>query len=727
MAKTLYVFFDIETLQTNTDAANPRDRIVREYSVSMEYMKGKQNEERIFPSLKKMLLYLLANTSNKHIVLVAHNGRRFDYHFLRRTLLDEFGMFPVTGFKEDYTDHTEKEYKTKDLNKYPNYLIEYRIKSKTSLDLEFMINGRLFTTEDSYPHFRASIKTMGELLVHHDIIEESDKKLEYDYDRYDVPYKLGNVRQYCEEVFKRLTKHEREYVRNDTHVLHMAWLHYSDIFEDFSINKATLSLNILEIYCVNRLARYQLTHKYKLEGYKTERNLQLSEYQFKGVNLFSYIHNFYHGGLNFYNDKYVGHTVHDLVHIDINSSYPTVMYYEKFPTRLLGRVESKTLLKLDKNKYYFMQVPVEWVTNNVLKKIKSTIPRQWFVKYFPSKDGFVYLQSPHIDIFSAYTGGTIDTVPVETALVFDMRRFGGRDVIKQRYDMKTQAKREHWSKEAIYTTKIILNGIYGIPALRATYSTFKYENGTLVSHPQGYKNSERDLLFAASVTAYALKNLLMPLSYNIKGLNKGYIYTDTDSHFLTIDYWNTIKDHVKIHPTDLGAWDMEHKHIKSMYVLNHKKYCLLNDKDKIEVFSGGIPHDAFNTDMPFDEFVKTQFSDGVEIANLKNTYTHDEVICLYMSKTEIKQGGKYPDHYSKGMDAKNLILDTRMTQMTFDGVLNERTGEDEDPDGILYFETELGSHGTSDFLDIVYNEDEGKNDSLDQYMETEGYIFDEID
>lgn len=724
MAKLTKVFFDIETLQTNTAAKNPKDRVVREYSVSMEYLKGKKVVKEIFPSLKAMLNYLIHKVTNKNFKLIAHNGRRFDFHFLRRTLIDDFGLFPVSGFKEDYTSHTDHEYKRKDLDDYPNYLIEYRIKAKTSLDLEFKLGDKQFSTEDSYPHFQASIKTIGELLEGHGIIEKDGKKLDYDYGRYDLPYKVDDVRAYCNKVFEQLSEHELKYVHNDTDILRIGWENYSTIFKDFDIKKPTLSLNILNIYCVNPLARYQLVHKYHLPEFKTERNLQLSEYEFHGENLFNYVHHFYHGGLNFYNDKYVGHVTHDLVHIDINSSYPTVMYYEKFPTRLLGYIDSKTILKIDHDKYYLLQVPVEWVQNNVLNKINSDIPKKWFVKYFPSRDGFVYLQSPHIDIFSAYTRETINTIPVEAALIYDKRYFGGREVIKERYAEKTLAKLKGWSKHAIYTTKVVLNGIYGIPALRSNFNVFKYVDGELVGFPLGYKNGERDILFAAAVTAYALKNLLMPLSYNIRGLSEGYVYTDTDSHFLTKEYWETIKDHVNIHPTDLGAWDMEHKHIKSMYVLNHKKYCLLNDKDEIEVFSGGISHDAFNTAMPFDEFVKTQFSNGREISNLKNTYTHDGVICLYMSTTEVKLGGKYPNHYSEDLEIRNEILGARMQEMVLEGILdNELDASGE----ALYFENALGSYGASDFMDMLYNVEEGKTDSMKQYMETEGFIFDEID
>src|SRR5699024_11897433 len=63
------------------------------------------------------------------------------------------------------------------------------------------------------------------------------------------------------------------------------------------------------------------------------------------------------------------------------------------------------------------------------------------------------------------------------------------------------------------------------------------------------------------------------------------------------------------------------------YVLNHKKYCYM-DNEGIQVRSGGIPHDSFNRDMSFKEFVDTQFSDGVEIETKKSIYNNEETISI---------------------------------------------------------------------------------------------------
>lgn len=238
----------------------------------------------------------------------------------------------------------------------------------------------------------------------------------------------------------------------------------------------------------------------------------------------------------------------------------------------------------------------------------------------------------------------------------------------------------------------------------------------------GFENTERNILFASATTSYAYRNLLMPLTYNVGGIDEGFIYTDTDSHFLTIDYWNTIKEHVDLDKYRLGAWDLEHKYIKNMTVLNHKKYCLLNDKNKIEVYSGGVPKDAFNTDMPYDDFVQTQFCDGVEIENLKNTYTRDQVICLYKANTKLSVGtvGTYANEYSDSSDIGAMVAEIKCQEDYY------QDGLDEDLDNeALYYDTIFGTFGASDISQKAYNGIKSKY-PIDELIKIENEVFDEI-
>lgn len=753
MAKTKYtnVFFDIETLKTNKKAKNPKDWICREYSVSMEVKVGKKYKTKLFANLKDMLNYLINDMSNKKFKLIAHNGRRFDFNYLERTLIDDFGLKPKTGYNDKYKEHLDTEVKESQLDKYPYFLLEYRVKAKTSLDLAFQLTGKkgtkIFVTEDSYPHFQAPIKTLGEMLVLKGLLPAG--KLPYeDYEKFDRDEKMSpeEVRAYCQHVFdNELDDYDKEYVHNDTTVLRVAWDNYKKLFtDDFDIGLPTLSLNILKVYTINALAKYQLTRKIRNEGNKQDTNVSLSSFFFKPAkeidekelakrkkigedevgdgNLFRYIHRFYHGGLNFYNYELLGKTVHDLVHMDINSSYPTVMHNMKIPTQLIGYVDKPGTVVLDKDKYYFLQVPADWVMK-ILKKIPSKIYKRMTIKRHPTTQGYVFLQTPDIMAFSDALHEEIKSLPVKAALIFSAVYFGGRKVIEEMYTKKTKAKKEHWPKDAVYVIKVILNGLYGIPALRSNFNVYKYIDGELTMCKNGLVNTQRNIIFAAAITSYAYRNLLLPLTYNLKDLDKGYVYTDTDSHFLTTEYWETIKDRVNVHPTDLGAWDLEHKHIKSMTVLNHKKYCLLNDNDEIEVYSGGIPHKAFNTKLPYDEFVKTQFSDGVVLESLKNTFTRDNVVCLYIAKTKLSVGdANYHEEYSDELEYER---DFYLRLVYNDYVHNDGLDNDNDNEP-LFYDTPVGAIGASEILAMEYTNNCKHCLPIKALVNIEKEVFDEI-
>lgn len=631
------IFFDIETLQYNTRASKPSERKVIEYVCTM-IMKWKDEEKRIdFKNIHEMIEYLLT-LGPKRYTLIAHNGSRYDFHFLRKTVKDYYGLKTLNKYQRNTEVHSLQTTK-KELGKKEDYLLESRVKAKTNLDLDFRIQGVEFITEDSLPKFQASIATMGKLLYHHGIIGKEGEKLDYNYTRYDKEEDMGDVeaRNYANKVYKQLSEHEKRYVGNDTEILYLAYEHYNDIFPGFELDKRSLSLNILESYNKSKLANIQLMNAGKIEGEKVKINY--SNYSFEGRNLYDYIHSFYKGGLNVYNDRYVGKIKKDLMHFDLNSSYPNVMANEELPTYLVG-TEKKGEVKLDKRYYYMLEIERNEF-DKLLGKIPSVEIRKFLNKYFNNPTTCVYLSSPHIELLEKLTKERIERVKIKSGLKWEKRPFGSRNILANFYKKKTEGKKQGLSYGEIYVTKVCLNGIYGIPALRATFNIFEWNGRDYQNNENGFKNRERNVAFASAVTAYALRNLLLPLTHNVKGVDTGFIYADTDSIFCTKKYFDTIKDKVKFDKYELGAWDIEHEGIKAMSVLNHKKYCLLNKDDEIEVRCGGVPLDTFNTNMSFEEFVKTQFSDGVQLPVKKHAYTKTGTIAIFTALTELKQGGKY--------------------------------------------------------------------------------------
>ena len=173
-------------------------------------------------------------------------------------------------------------------------------------------------------------------------------------------------------------------------------------------------------------------------------------------------------------------------------------------------------------------------------------------------------------------------------------------------------------------------------------------------------------------------------------IDENFIYCDTDSLYLKSKVRNNILDDF-FHPFHLGKWDLENEYIDKFYVLNHKKYCY-EVNGKIKVRSGGVPHSAFNTDMDFETFVNTQFSDGVQLKTLKSIYNKDETISIYPSKTLLEIGSGYR------IRSNSPKYDEEKAQI-FKEV---REFVDEFTNDMLYVESTIGTFSISDIFPITH-------------------------
>lgn len=629
----------------------------------------------------------------KNVELLAHNGEGFDFKLIRRCLIDNYGLTPLNDYVRNSVDH-KLEHKKSQLS--GDYMLETHVKSKTRLNLKFRLNNVSYETIDTLPKFHMSIKTLGNTLKDLNIGQDGKNvKLDYsdDYTKYDKEEDMttSELVKYCKSIYNNLDQHAKDYVLNDTRVMYTGFQNYNKIFDkSYDNSKRTLSLNVLNQYQVNSLAEFQLLNSYD----KTK--IEFTCYTFKTgsnkTNLYDYIKNYYHGGLNIYSYKYNATVVRDLVHIDINSSYPSIMRYKPIPTYLVDYSADKGIINIDPNYYYFIEISKASFKELMLKNIKSKMLRIALIKYLDPVTNLsdsIYLQTPHIRLIEKIINKRIETIPAISYLKYETHGFGGLPVIQTNYQAKTGAKKRGASNGEVQAFKVPLNSIYGVSALRAYFPLYEYDdNFNLISigDGNGFKNTERNLVFSSSVTAYAFEKLLTPLTYDVEGVDDNFIYADTDSLFLRLSYWNKIKQYVDQDPLKLGAWDLEHKHVLKFYSLNHKKYCLFSeDKQKIEVFSGGIPKSSFNLDQTFEDFIKNEFHDGSKLQTLRNCENVEGCTILYEGTTEIKQGGKYRDiddfNTPKSELDKAIIME----------VISEKERSNPTNDDALYYETELGS------------------------------------
>ena len=595
-------------------------------------------------------------------------------------------------------------------------ILEKRVKSSINLELIFFLEGIKFQTVDNWVKTNSSIKMLGNKMKNLGVVSDDELKTDFDYLKYNLDKDMSpdQARQYSMKIFNQLSDEELQYIRNDVILLAKSVYYYSDIFNNFKYSKPTFTSNILESYNTNNLTSFQLLNR--VGKGKEKEEIRYTDYQFSNQNLYDYLKPFYRGGLNFYNQFYIGKIIDDgMFSMDINSSYPYAMHNFKIPTYISDfkefEHETNTSIKIDDDTYTIYQMSKQSFDDIILSKIDSIILRQILVKYYSTNE-FVNLNSYTFRMIENITGIKIDSIPVFSFIVFETEYFGSRDMIEEFYRIKTQGKQnkkikfnspydieltdqdndEVFSQEEIDNSKVNLNGLYGIPALRPYFNLFRRtKDGELYNVENGHKNNERNIVFSIFVTSVSLWNLLSPLKFlSSQEIDENFIYCDTDSLYLKSKVRNNIPDDF-FHPFHLGKWDLENEYIDKFYVLNHKKYCY-EVNGEIKVRSGGVPHSAFNTDMDFETFVNTQFSDGVQLNTLKSIYNNDETISIYPSRTllEIGSGYRIRSNSSKYDEEKRQIFK------------EVREFVDEFTNDMLYVESTIGTFSISDVFPVTH-------------------------
>lgn len=727
MFKTITIFFDIETYQYNEDVGKdfPSDYKNMTFSVAVSWIEKGIVEYEIFPNFKKMFdtVFEVYGKSKKIplIKLNAHNTNKYDNHFLRKDLLYFYPHMKVENYwlqTATTEDSNKNAYKIKDLKAEDKkgMILEKRIKSSINLEMVIFLYGVKFETEDNWVKTNSSISMLGKKLKRLGVVTDDELKTDFDYLKYNLKKDLTDeqAREYAQEIYNQLSNDELVYIRNDVILLAKSVYYYSDIFKGFDYSKKTFTSNILESYNTNNLTSFQLLNR--IGQGKEKREIRYTDYQFSNQNFYDYLKPFYRGGLNFYNQFFIGKIINNVFGMDIHSSYPYAMHNFKIPTYIKDYEEHEKPKEVNINysddEYSLFQISKETFDHMILDQIDSVILKQILVKYYSTND-FININTFTFKMIDNITGLKFDSIPAYSRVTFITEYFGSREQIEKYYEIKTQGSYEEklifnnpydiqkteqendviYSREEIDNSKVNLNGLYGIPALRPYFNLFRKDNeGEYYNVENGHKNAERNIVFSIFVTSVSLWNLLNPLKYlTQQEIDDNFIYCDTDSLYFKKDIQEKIPKHL-FSEFKLGTWDLEHEHIKQFYVLNHKKYAYVDEENEIQVKAGGIPNDSFNRNLPFDEFIRTQFSDGVEIKTLKSIYNNQETISIYPSITHLEIGQGYRI-YSSGK------LYDRMKSKMFEDI---RKQVDEFNSDVLYIESIIGTFSLSDMYPFTH-------------------------
>lgn len=375
-------------------------------------------------------------------------------------------------------------------------------------------------------------------------------------------------------------------------------------------------------------------------------------------------HKWFAGGFTQFNPSYhdeILEGVNGLV-LDINSSYPYSMT-KLLPVGALQKsinplwkyhlefYEIKVKDAWIKNEYWDFVILKNWKTDRVKVGDRYVRELRNFTCYY-TKDEWEFIQTIyHFEIKK------INVYYSEADYIL-------KGFVEKLYNYKSNSK----TAGERLTWKIMLNSLFGKQATRlefekelivdqATFEKYKLGDKIQDKNEERYvsrkgnekfffqeelytlgtmlveNNKERcsNILIAVYITSYS-RLMLWEAIKNV-GI-KNWLYCDTDSIFIKNWTEKSIKKILELHPTKLGAWDLESK-IKSGKILGAKRYGFLTENGKVKLAFSGLNK----------EF------DGVE-------WTNQYIDALLKDENELEnaQLRKVEDSYGYYLEWKNLII-----------------------------------------------------------------------
>lgn len=302
----------------------------------------------------------------------------------------------------------------------------------------------------------------------------------------------------------------------------------------------------------------------------------------------------YRGGFTYLNQYFSNKEIKDITVIDVNSMYPAMMknkvlpYGEPFEIDS-GLVETNQLYPLGLQRVYF----------------KSCVLKEGFIPFISMHNGFsgVNVYESIIDESRSDDERTLLLTIEEFELfkrsynIDGMRLLGGY-AFKGRVGFFDEYINKFWemklSKNPTIKSlgKLFLNSLYGKFAEgyeKESYNIYYedkicYELADKEIRPVGY------LPMGIFITSYSRQFLIETiLSIGVDN----YIYSDTDSiHFIK----DTLPDDIEIDDDIIGYWSIE-GHYKEGYYIRAKKYCLVEEDDRLKIACAGIKKKDINAQI----------------------------------------------------------------------------------------------------------------------------------
>lgn len=493
--------------------------------------------------------------TQRNAIFYFHN-LKFDGEFIIYWLLKN-------GFK-----HVEKKEDIKDLTfttlisnmgQFYNIVVYFKKGNKTVHKVTFIDSLKIipFSVEDTAKAFKLTIS-----------------KLDLDYNK---PREIGHI----------LTNEEKAYIKNDVLIMSKALY----VLFNEGLTKMTRASNALTDY-KEIVGKGRFEHCFPTLDKELDSNIRKS----------------YKGGFTYLNPIYKEKDVKNIVNLDVNSLYPSVMYGKALPFDLpkyfTGKYEEDKIYNL-----YIQRITCsfEIKKNHIpiiqIKNSMSFIANEYLEN---SKNENVCLTLTNIDLELFFEQYNVYNLEYLDGWKFKSITGMFNDYIEKWIEKKNKGTIEGNAGQRTLA-KLMLNSLYGkFATSMEVQSKIPFLGDDDIVHYTLSKKEEKDGLYlpvASFITAYA-RDITIRTSQAIKeySINKYgkdmYIYSDTDS-IKTLLPIEELKQFCNIDDVELGAWKNEGIASKGRWV---RQKCYLEEiEGKVHITCAGMPKSCYSQ-VEWDKF-----------------------------------------------------------------------------------------------------------------------------
>ena len=408
--------------------------------------------------------------------------------------------------------------------------------------------------------------------------------------------KLSINYQEKREIGHKLTEEEISYIKNDVEIVARA----IEILHKQGLTKMTTGANALEEY--KRIISKKLFEKW-----------------FPPPLYDSDIRQAYKGGFTYLNPKYCGKDIKNGIVLDVNSLYPSVMYYSPLPYGEGKYFTGKYINDDNYNLYIQMfrcqfKLKKGYIPTIQLKNNMFFVPTEYLES---SKGEYITMCLTNIDLelfFEHYEVYDIDYISG-----WKFRSYIGlfKNYIDKWNKIKVQATIEkNGAMRSI--AKLMLNSLYGKFALNPKVkSKYPFLGDDDIIHYKIVQEEDRKPIYipmGVFITSWARYKTIT----SAQKVYDRFIYADTDSLHLEGE---EIPEGLEISDTELGKWKLESRFTKARFI-RQKSYIEEID-NKLKITCAGMPESCYKY-VTWDNFHKGAEYNG----KLKISHTSGGIVLL---------------------------------------------------------------------------------------------------